>query len=619
MNQPALWRDLRVALASLYSLPSSSHGETNNNNSSNNNKSHEFLMDIQSRNQRRKLHSQRQSLRDSSSSRRKKSSNNNLSQASSTSDIRTGSSWLACIAVLYDPSTSNEEKLFCAQTLLHRVKRMKLLEAVDLEMEPPTQGLSNTDSLDGISLYRQWAHELHMGSLVEDIFRQAHQELHGLQQQQQQQQQPGRDAESSVLLGEVAMTTVAAIIYRIASDNITTPKAIGNQHHHHSGSSRIRPLLYTLGATMATLALRMRFTKPTTAHGSSEQGLPMISRVLKCFDRVSALLGAGEALYVSLCAALGALPDTLLATPGGLNCKISIDPRIIQLAYLELWAPPTGALLMWEAIQIDPNHNDGFQQHHPAVFEMLLTACTQWATYLPLPRNFVESTLHLSVRYLQTPRPNRWEQISLCLAYWSALFESGTLTIEEIGASQNREGERERKSKGNRPPKKGHNIPTTSSDNNEDNNKNDRALAEQRHRGETACVGAEIVWRVLDGLVQEALASSPETTMTAAHEPSSFFASLSCLGVCVDACFTHIVRCGESLVSLDAMLWMSKSFGRLCASPIPKLRALTLEPLVSLQQSLLESTTRPTVDDLVKFIVNHLSSVSASAPKMQIC
>jgi len=88
---------------------------------------HDFLVHIQCRNLRRQIAAVQQQARD---------------QPTKTAPpLRLGSTWLACTALLSSPHA-----LFGAQTLVHRLRRMPLVDAVDLEMEYATE-LSRPDAV----------------------------------------------------------------------------------------------------------------------------------------------------------------------------------------------------------------------------------------------------------------------------------------------------------------------------------------------------------------------------------------------------------------------------------------------------------------------------------------
>jgi hypothetical protein len=101
-HTPRLYSYLRLALGALYSL---NHHQLQHSLSLH--EAHDFLINIQSRNVRRKLESLQQRQLDT----------NSLHQEQIDD---WGSSWLACLAVLLNPDSHPTERLFCAQTLFCR-------------------------------------------------------------------------------------------------------------------------------------------------------------------------------------------------------------------------------------------------------------------------------------------------------------------------------------------------------------------------------------------------------------------------------------------------------------------------------------------------------------------
>lgn len=94
---------------------------------------HEFLLQFRGRNGRRKRRSADQSRRDASAS----SGGGSAGSSGGSIDEESGSAWLASAMLLCLPDAHGAERLFAAQTLLHRLRRFKLVEAVDAEMESP--------------------------------------------------------------------------------------------------------------------------------------------------------------------------------------------------------------------------------------------------------------------------------------------------------------------------------------------------------------------------------------------------------------------------------------------------------------------------------------------------
>jgi hypothetical protein len=165
MSVPSLVPDLQRALRTLYGASNQAHGHHE--------EAHAFLLALQSRNLRRR-----------------------------GSANETGSTWLACLYLLL---TSKEytERLFCAQTLLHRMRRTKLVEAIDWEFD-----------IADVNEYKQWIAALLSGVHLTEASSTA----------------------EEACKGELSLLTLAALIQ-------------GETNHQ---------ILYSLGASIAVLALRLQ-------------------------------------------------------------------------------------------------------------------------------------------------------------------------------------------------------------------------------------------------------------------------------------------------------------------------------------------------------------------------
>ena len=124
LREPILLKKLHLALSHLYAL----HANNDPNFALNQQQAHSYLIEFQSRNVRRKVTSLHQRKRDSSS--------NDLSSKLEINEETNGSSLYAALPFLLYTTPSHEtERLFCAQTILHRLRRMRTSEAIDYEME----------------------------------------------------------------------------------------------------------------------------------------------------------------------------------------------------------------------------------------------------------------------------------------------------------------------------------------------------------------------------------------------------------------------------------------------------------------------------------------------------
>lgn len=113
-HQPRIFQDLRLALSVLYSLPPPSPASRQSVRPSSE-QAHEFLLQFQCRNVRRKI---------SSAAKSKNQVENNHDAQPPLDAADFGSSWLACLALLSSLVSSNQnhpqasyaEALFAAQT-----------------------------------------------------------------------------------------------------------------------------------------------------------------------------------------------------------------------------------------------------------------------------------------------------------------------------------------------------------------------------------------------------------------------------------------------------------------------------------------------------------------------
>ncbi len=125
-EEPRLLPTLQLALAKLYTrgntedtVPFCSHSV----------EAHSYLMVFQNRNYRRKIQSLQQSERDSSQTESVNKSLKEKILGMIGDDY--GSIFFTCVAILSRPYLfSQVERLFCAQTLLSRIRRMPTYQAI---------------------------------------------------------------------------------------------------------------------------------------------------------------------------------------------------------------------------------------------------------------------------------------------------------------------------------------------------------------------------------------------------------------------------------------------------------------------------------------------------------
>ncbi len=259
---PRFLPDLRAGLATLYQTNTPSK------------EAHDYCLFVQSRNARRKVRSWQQQQKDQPS------------DALPSADFVVGSSWLACLALLLQ-NVSHTERLFCAQSLLHRIRRVPIAEAVDWEFEHAVMVLQPVPpAAILLEAYRDWMRRIH------PAVAQCMEHYHSVEC-------------SERVKGELTMLTIASILHHEISDNNTTD-----------------PLCATLASILATTALRLRFT-----------GTSPSTSVIVCIQHAFAgVTQQSNSLGFSL--TLIAIPETVFTNSAG--NKLSIDPKCIQTIAQEL-------------------------------------------------------------------------------------------------------------------------------------------------------------------------------------------------------------------------------------------------------------------------------------------
>ena len=581
MATPRLFQDLRMALKCLYSL--SSNERTSHLDSQ---KAHDFLLHIQTRNVRRKLHSIQQSDRDQRN-KSKNQSQEDVSKPSQLADEVEGSTWLACLAVLCCDNADSAERLFAAQTLMHRLRRSKLLESIDLEMEDPNRYLSSDLKVNLQLLatdYVHWMNHFHpkLGSLVQQYLTE-----HAIND----------DTNEEQLKGELTILTLAAITYVTAS------------HAQHDGH-HVQPLICTLGNSLATTALRLRYTPQSVSMQSDNINVskatpfsvPIVTMILRSLLTAMAALDPNKensaALFQCQCLCLGVIPEALLSSGGGAMGRISIDPRCIQAVHEELRQPSTGVYLWFEALR-NCNLND-------IVSSNLLDTCQKWAKSLPLPQDFIDHTVPLAGQLLISPCSPQSK--AAALAYLCAIFEVGAWTADYIlthslGLSSEQLSpqpinKKKQSSRSKRRQKE--RIDSTATDDTRDS-----AIAECRHRGEMSCRTARLIWEGLAVNVRHALTQSVDF---GGEGP------VGCLTACANACLPHWLRYPSSS-SEDAALAVElcEMVQEIASHSDRNVRVLSYEPIFTLSSALTEKALAryshvppQQLTELESIVANHL-------------
>ena len=287
-SEPILVPTLRSALSQLYS--SSSSNITSR-------QAHSYLIEFQSRNTRRMILSLVQRENDSQvqQQQQEQARKNVLTNHAGSSMYASLFFLLSTPATSHDYQRHNEaEQLFCAQTVLHRLRRTKLSEAIDFEMEY-NDGLSNPITLVDFVLqcnqYRVNEEEsfvywkefisLHCQQLSM-LFQHGNENNHGfvvllnhvLQNYFDQNWRCknssdyydcrwgyGSEIEERIK-GELMMLVLGSIIYYNTYLNVLEKEfsKMQGQATNFMKNTGIGPLMHTLSSAMAVIAMRLRYT-----------------------------------------------------------------------------------------------------------------------------------------------------------------------------------------------------------------------------------------------------------------------------------------------------------------------------------------------------------------------
>lgn len=463
-QQPILLPSLRMALSCLYGLPSYTHNNhgtpsalsssspfiscTNTNTTTREKEANLFLIQFQNRNVRRnieammKSHSNQQQdshmsheisnvrynedLHDDAEEDDEEeffaTTNNDSipvpSNANENNTVRVnsscGSTWLACVVLLCCTSDAHPtERLFAAQTILHRMRRMDLLDAVDMELEfmettiafssssynLPSLSLNNIDLIQKFYLQPSYAPYISLFHWCSSFFPVLGQILfpNGVAQvlplskdaqeepissptaqstkiKTQQQQQQWK-AELS-LLALSASATISS--YHSLPATLFQNDTIASNNHHFNYANSISPngittnttsttafapqqqqqhsISIALGGAISLVAIRMKYTTSAV-----RQDLPplisIITRALHTtssnalFQKLPSHVNRHQLTIVSsVGTCLAELPDVLLGSVGGTRGKLSLHPNCIHAAAAEIRQPSTGIDLVMQLV-----------------------------------------------------------------------------------------------------------------------------------------------------------------------------------------------------------------------------------------------------------------------------
>ena len=617
MGVPRLLPDLRLALASLYSLPVPPGQPLPSPN-----ETHDFLMHIQSRNVRRKIRSIQQRHRDQQQGQHSSSSSN------ADETVHMGSSWLACLALLCQMShnedgsmqsfaASSTERLFAAQTLLHRLRRVKLVEGVDLELEAWSDTCDRTwllqcyqeesSSCENLVVnYQQWMVHGCGNRFVGQV-------LHDHRASLLDYLQPGGVVDEERVKAELSILTLAATAFLQACDRSVS-------EHERT------PLLTTTVSALATATFRLRYD--AVEQNTSSHRPPLVSLIHHAFQLVwktaSTEVGGNTANYeawtASLLTCLAIIPDAILGSPGGARGRLSVDPRSLRAASQDLRTidtPVLSDILLHHQQQQNGGDSLSANQHandHVNNNTNLwsLQTCAKWATFLPLTMPLMQMTIPLVNQYLTQRDHQPSHQCQAALAFLIAVYESGSWTVDQIvssamGMSDQQMTQQQTKKKQSTRSKK---RQKERIENNSTQSTVQEAQAEKHLRGEIACRGTMQCWAALSTAALSALgeAAVNERYQVEGEGP------IGCLAACANACLPHILRNPASPHGLELFTSIADAFHQLCASPQKTIRALALEPLYTLHTVLVDviQTTGPLEKPMESIVVDHFYRCSIS-------
>ena len=483
-------------------------------------------------------------------------------------------------------AVSTTERLFAAQTILHRSRRIKLEEAIDLEMEQDQY----PDENQALGLYHTNEHLLHLIPAYSHWLQGTNAFVAAVVHAYVVPASVALEDEERIK-GELMLLTLAATIYLTACES------------HQDNQTQ--PILSTLGSAMAAIALRLRYT-PTSIDqqcGPVPNSQPLVTLLTHplalVWNTATALSMTNPiALAAALHACLSSIPDTLLGSPGGARGRLSIDPRCIQAATLELRTK--GLTLLWETL-----HQHEQDQRDERSDLWTLTTCERWAKFLPLPLDFLQHTIPLVAKYLSSESP---QYQRAAFAYLIAVCEGGSWTLEQVLASNlglvenqlaNQTGKKKQSSRSKKRQKEVVDTQTTDAS-------MARAQVEVHQRGEIACQATMMVWDELNKVVQKTLVEANHHRYQVDGE-----GPIGCLATAANACLPYIIRNPTMPHAGDLFTALASTFRGLCGSPNQTARALSLEPLYTLHATVVDVSraSGPLDSALESLLVDHYVNV----------
>ncbi len=643
-REPVLLVKLRTALSHLYSLH-------NISNSANQHEAHNYLIEFQSRNIRRKAVSLYQRQRDSKGNQTQNNETMLLPDAENS-----GSSFYASFPFLLFTTPSHEtERLFCAQTMLHRLRRMKVSESIDWDCEFIQDG-NGAMGINGIMHHHVTVAGSGDFSSSQHYFMEFvkfhgeqissfHVNLLGrvLQKYYQKFSESGTsggmmglstvDLEERIK-GEMTLLILATIAYlNVYAHTLHTTASKGEIGHD---VSNIGPILNTLASSMALVAMRIRYTPSSIATNIPAIDTTIVSQVVQSFQLVSELAcgqyhdallpgfiqdesviqflhdqnGAIHQKTLSQCVSvsLASVPDALLGNPGGARGRLSIDPKCIMATNEELRDEKTGVGLLKEAVFHLMEMSLATSNAESTLYmqEQILIACERWARFVSLPLDFVQQIIATTLPNITGGGDMNSFDKSF-FAFLVRIYEGACTTVDQLiataaglsteqNSAANQSGKRKQSSKSKKRQKE--RLQAVINGNGQQNElhvqvnpKVQEAEKELYTRGLIACHTAMWTWDRVNPIFAKTL----ELMSTSPHIIVEGEGPVGCICTCVSACLPHIIRHGQitedtqqSVVLIELILEALKN---ICTNGNSSVRALSYEHIAMLHKVLVQQTS----------------------------
>ena len=558
-DRPHLLSDLRLALSVLYSLPTQQ--PVPNNISSKD--AHDYLMQFQARNIRRKLKSQNQRNNDQIPGQQE----HHQQQHPTIDNTDTGSSWLACLALLTSLIGSHPveyaEALFAAQTIEHRLRKVKLCESIDIEVEPPLIiPIGNVQSVQLYQAFSKWRHVL--GGNICDL----------------PHPSPEKDEDSTK--GEISLLMIAELIYCLIL-----------RYNNEGLLNQIRPLLTTLASALAVVAGRIRYTPKAASHPANDTQ-PVVKMIIQTLQHIHRTMSSNTANHnesperlievysFALYTCMTAIPDAILSGSGS-GGRLSIEPRCYTSLTTEVRTE--GIILVCKSFIDLPAPHGVFRV-------MFLHMCEEWAKSVPLPSEFIDSSIPMvESAFSNMLAPHATQQCldegHAAMRYWIAIMEGGSWTLDKILAaslfqgaeSSQQAGKKRQSSRSKKRQKEALEEKTTA-------NLAADAQNELAQRGTVACRATILTWNSFRELLAKDLASVTNRD----DEVLGDFA-VGGICACATACLPFLLKQPDTQDQINLFGLIGEAVADVCRSPSQMVRGFASEPLYALQAALVDASS----------------------------